>query len=980
MYNLWNRIKSGISDIVKSRTFIAIIMFCVLSAVLLQRVFYLQIVKGQNYTDKYELQIQKTKEVEGTRGNIYDRNGVLLAYNELAYSVTIQDNGDYDKKSEKNKALNQIVTKVINIVESNGDSVINDFGIILDANSEYSFVAESDTQRLRFIADVYGKKTIDELSDKQKSQSAADIMHYLCTDKTYGYGINEKKLDKTMILKLVNVRYAMSLNSYQKYISTTIASDVSDQTVADIMENSDSLQGVNIEEESLRRYTDSKCFANLIGYTGQISTDEYDALSKEDQEIYSKTDTVGKSGLEKVLDSTLRGKKGEVKLYVNNVGKVLDTVQSTEPKAGNDVYLSLDANLQKAAYNILEQELAGILLSKIQNTLDFDRNSVSDGSDVMIPIGDVYNALIANDVVNMTHFSENDAKSTEQEVYNTFSGYKEQVLASLSSTLADPNAAAYKDDSKEMQAYLSYIVTDILTNNTGILNSSVIDKNDETYKAWKTDETINVYTFLNYAVSQNWIDTSKLQNYTSNGGKYSDSSETFQAIISYLNEHLQSDNSFDKLIYKYMIKAGSITGRELCMILYEQNILNYDESQYNALASGATTAYDFMRGKIQTLEITPGQLGLEPCTGSFVMTDTSTGQVLACVSYPGYDNNRLANNMDSTYYNQLVTASSRPFYNKATQEKTAPGSTYKPLSAIAGLTEGVISTDSRLPCHGIYEKIEPNPKCWIYPNAHGSLDVSGAIENSCNSFFYEVGYRLSLKDNGINSISQDNNQGDATNAYYSSELGLQKLSKYAQMFGLGTTSGMEIPEADPQISDDSSVPSAIGQGTNNYTTSQLARYVTTIANKGTLFDLTLLNKTTDVKGNVIEESRPKINNTLSDISASTWDAVHEGMRNVVLVSHSSTFSDINRSGFQLSGKTGTAQQSKTHPDHALFIGFAPSDSPEVAFATRIANGYSSTYAAEVARDVMKYYYQLTPENELITGTASSIGSNASNEG
>ena len=263
MYNLWNRIKSGISDIVKSRTFIAIIMFCVLSAVLLQRVFYLQIVKGQNYTDKYELQIQKTKEVEGTRGNIYDRNGVLLAYNELAYSVTIQDNGDYDKKSEKNKALNQIVTKVINIVESNGDSVINDFGIILDANSEYSFVAESDTQRLRFIADVYGKKTIDELSDKQKSQSAADIMHYLCTDKTYGYGINEKKLDKTMILKLVNVRYAMSLNSYQKYISTTIASDVSDQTVADIMENSDSLQGVNIEEESLRRYTDSKCFANL---------------------------------------------------------------------------------------------------------------------------------------------------------------------------------------------------------------------------------------------------------------------------------------------------------------------------------------------------------------------------------------------------------------------------------------------------------------------------------------------------------------------------------------------------------------------------------------------------------------------------------------------------------------------------------------------------------------------------------------------
>lgn len=952
MYNLWNRVKSGVSEIVKSRTFIAIIVFCVLSAVLLQRVFYLQIVKGQNYTDKYELQIQKTKEVEGTRGNIYDRNGVLLAYNELAYSVTIQDNGDYDKKSEKNKALNQIVTKVINIVESNGDSVINDFGIILDANSEYSFVAESDTQRLRFIADVYGKKTIDELSDKQKSQSAADIMHYLCTDKTYGYGINEKKLDKTMILKLVNVRYAMSLNSYQKYISTTIASDVSDQTVADIMENSDSLQGVNIEEESLRRYTDSKCFANVIGYTGQISTNEYDALSKEDQETYSKTDTVGKSGLEKVLDSTLRGKKGEVKLYVNNVGKVLDTVQSTEPKAGNDVYLSLDANLQKAAYNILEQELAGILLSKIQNTLDFDRNSVSDGSDVMIPIGDVYNALIANDVVNMTHFSENDAKSTEQEVYNTFSGYKEQVLANLSSTLADPNAAAYKDDSKEMQAYLSYIVTDILTNNTGILNSSVIDKNDETYKAWKTDETINIYTFLNYAVSQNWIDTSKLQNYTSNGGKYSDSSETFQAIISYLNEHLQSDNSFDKLIYKYMIKAGSITGRELCMILYEQNILNYDESQYNALASGATTAYDFMRGKIQTLEITPGQLGLEPCTGSFVMTDTSTGQVLACVSYPGYDNNRLANTMDSAYYNQLNTGRANIFYNRATQEKTAPGSTFKMISATAGLEEGYIDAYTTTYCSGSFNTVTPSPKCWIYPGGHGALNVVQSLQHSCNVFYYQLGYNMGIDSNGN----------------YDSDLGTDKLRKYAAMYGLDRKSGVEIPEAAPQISDEYSIQSAIGQGTNNFTVSQLNRYVTAVANSGTVYDLTLIDKTTDAAGNLIKDYSAEVDSTMDEINSSTWDLIHQGMEQ--MVASSTTFTGLD---FSMAGKTGTAQHNELHADHVLFVGYAPAEQPQLSIAVRITYGYNSGYASEIGRDIAKVYFNPETAGELITGSAANLG-------
>ncbi len=157
---------------------------------------------------------------------------------------------------------------------------------------------------------MFGKKTIDELSDKQKSISAAGLVDYLSTDKLNGYGINQKKMEKSEVLKLVNVRYAMSLNGFQKYIATTIAEDVSDETVADVMENLDTLQGINIEEESLRRYADRKCFSNIIGYTGQIFQEEYDALSKEEQEEYSLIDTIGKSGLEQTLDSSLQGKKG----------------------------------------------------------------------------------------------------------------------------------------------------------------------------------------------------------------------------------------------------------------------------------------------------------------------------------------------------------------------------------------------------------------------------------------------------------------------------------------------------------------------------------------------------------------------------------------------------------------------------------------------------------------------------------------------
>ena len=175
---------------------------------------------------------KKQRTIQGTRGNIYDRNGKLLAYNELAYSVTIEDNGEYDTIAEKNKELNKEISQIIEIVESNGDSVISDFSIVLDANNEYQFSMTNETQRLRFVADVFGEQKIDGLDEEQQNMSAADIIDYLCTDETYGYGIDQDELEKSEVLKLVNIRYAISLNSFQKYIPTTVAEDVSEETVA----------------------------------------------------------------------------------------------------------------------------------------------------------------------------------------------------------------------------------------------------------------------------------------------------------------------------------------------------------------------------------------------------------------------------------------------------------------------------------------------------------------------------------------------------------------------------------------------------------------------------------------------------------------------------------------------------------------------------------------------------------------------------
>lgn len=964
---MFNRIKEWIMEIIKSRLFVTVIAFCVLFAILIQRVFYLQIVKGQYYLDNYKLQIRKTREVPGTRGNIYDRNGELLAYNELAYSVTIEDNGDYSSMTlkEKNKIINETVEEVIDIVESNGDTVISDFGIILNASGNYEFAAQNETSKLRFLADIYGYQTIDELTDKEENASADDIINYLCEDERYGYGIDQSSMEKSRILKMVNIRYAISLNSFQKYIPTTIASNVSDETVAEIMENSDRLQGVNIAEDSLRRYTDSKYFASLIGYTGKISQEEYNE-KKESSKEYTLTDIVGKSGLEQTMDEELQGTKGKEIVYVDSVGNVIETEKKTDAVAGNDLYLTIDKNLQEATYQIIEEKLAGILVSRIQNIMNYDTASAGDSSKIIIPIDDVYHALFANEVIDTKHFSSTDAKETEKKVEALVAEKKASCIAEVMSQLRDPAAASYKSLSKEMQAYMNYIADDLLMDQAGILSSDAIDTSDKTYIAWTKDETISLYEYLNYAISKNWINLSEILQAETEQEKYSDLNEIYGQILTYLEQTLPSDSTFEKLVYRYMIKANELKGKDICRILYEQNVIAFDEGQYQGLEGGQIDPYSFLVGKISSLEITPAQLALEPCSGSAVVTDVNTGEVLACVSYPGYDNNRLANTMDSAYYNKLANDLSSPFYNTATQERTAPGSTYKMLTSVAALTEGIITPSDGVVCEGIFEKVFPNPKCWISPGAHGWLDVTGALQHSCNIFYYEMGYELGVTESG------DKKGEDGKSAKtYSSNLGIEKLTKYAEMFGLNEKSGLEISESKPQISDTDSVLSAIGQGTNNYTTSQLARYVTAVANRGKVFQLSLLDKTVDKKGNVVKDYQPELRNEITEVSDSTWNAVQQGMED--MVSTTGTFDSLRLEGFQMAGKTGTAQQSETHPDHALFVGYAPSENPEIAVSVRIANGYNSSYTAEIGRDIVKYKYHLGDTEDIVTGSASMLG-------
>ncbi|MCH4191238.1 MAG: penicillin-binding protein, partial [Butyrivibrio sp.] len=926
-------------------------LLIVCAGTLVYRLFDLQIVNGENYLNSFQLKIKKEKDIPSTRGNIYDRNGNLLAYNELANSVTIED--VYDTGSNRNSEINATVNKLIDMIEKNGDEVVSDFNIALDENGNFEFTVE-DTAKLRFLADIYGRLAITDLKYEEKTKTATEVIQDLATK--FGIGGYTNPADKKTfvpglgysnerLLKVLTIRYDMNLNSYQKYIDTTVATSVSDKTVADVMENSSELKGVSIVEETARKYVDAEYFSQIIGYTGKVSQDELSDLQKKNPD-YDLNDTVGKAGIEQSMETTLQGTKGSETVYVDKVGKVIETSDYVDPVAGNDVYLTIDKDLQEAAYDILEERLAGILVSKIRDTKTAPQ--VKNSSDLTIPIYDVYNALFNNSVIDTTHFTEKGAGATEQSVYKRFQQKQAAVLAELSTELTDTKTP-YDKLPKEYQIYESYIASMLYTD--GILDSDAVDKEDKTYIAWTKDETISLNEFLHYAISKNWVNISGL----ALDNQYSDSEEVYTHILSYISDKLSQDVTFSKKLYKYMIDDGIISGSDCCKLLLEQKVVTLSAAEQKQFEGGAESAYTFILNRVRKLDITPAQLNLDPCSGSMVITDVRNGDVLALVSYPSYDNNKMANGVDAAYYAKLRSDLSKPLYNYATQQKTAPGSTFKMVSATAGLMEGVITTTSTITCVGQFDKITPSPRCWIYPRGHGSLNVSGGIKNSCNYFFYTVGYGLGLQGNT-----------------YSSDVGLAKLKKYADMYGLTEKSGIEIDESDPQVSTQDAVRSAIGQGTNAYTTVGLARYVTTVANSGTCYNLTLINKTTDSDGNLLKDYsasvRDKINMPQSD-----WDAIHTGMRGVV---ESKAY--FNNIGVNVAGKTGTAQERTDRANHALFVGYAPYENPEIAIATRVAYGYSSSYAAQITKDVFQYYYNESKRDEIRSGVAKELDGTSAN--
>ena len=337
--------------------------------------------------------------------------------------------------------------------------------------------------------------------------------------------------------------------------------------------------------------------------------------------------------------------------------------------------------------------------------------------------------------------------------------------------------------------------------------------------------------------------------------------------------------------------------------------------------------------------------------GAAAVIQVGTGEVLAMASYPTYDLETF--NQD---YDELVKDERLPMFNRATQGVYAPGSTFKLCTSVAALEEGIITPSTIIEDKGIYTYyVDPQPMCWIWRQAHtthGRINVSQAIVDSCNYFYYEVG-RLT---------------------------GIKKLDEYATAFGLGQSTGIEIGDVsgvlaspewaeahDREWTDGQTITAAIGQSYNLFTPLQLANYVATLVSGGEHYAAHLLKsvKSYDNSRLIYNYDEKPLNDM--NISDSTMAAVTKGMHDLT---HDSLTSAFSRCMVEAGAKTGSAQVG-TDIANGVFVAYAPYDDPEIAVAIVVEKGGSGSLLANTAVDIINAWFSrgsssvTTGENTLL---------------
>ena len=921
-------LKERLGELLRNRLFVLLAAAAVIFMILVGRLFYMQIVNGEEADASLTSSVTREVTIPAARGNIYDRYGRPLAVNEAAFSVEIDDsitvdyedadaeavslykklikNGyvvgddlpitkdapyeftissdeleewktnigltkkqmnytaeetlnylyerfgitDADMTEEEKRALvslginindkNIMITNLIMTIETNGGEIVDELPI--SQEQPYYFLLEDEDEILSWKSSV-------SMSEEELDYDAEESMQYLIEL----FGIPEN-ISPSMQRKVAAVRYSLYLQRYKKYQPVMVAREINDEVIAAVEENLDKFPGVSVETESMRVYEDGEIFSNIIGYIRQISDTE---LQEYSEYGYTSGDIVGKTGIEKVMELELNGQDGKMLVEVDNMGRKISTLETEAPVSGDDVFLTIDKELQISAYNYLKDALADAIITRLTSELE---------KDVPVTLKQLFTSMIDSNNISVT------------EVMKAEDGYQ-KVLKDI-----------------------------ILAHDPDI---DVTDSEDKT--------------------------------------------EAKQVLT----------NAVDN---------GTISYTTLIYVMIEQGVITADDNYKARIASGELTPFNVIIEKLESGDLEPAETGLEPCTGSVVVSDVNSGEVLALVTYPSYDNNELVNTFNNEYYNKLLEDPTTPLVNRPLMQKNAPGSTLKMITAIAGLETGVITPDMQIRDKGVFKDAgTPYANCLIYSlngSTHGYVDVSHALEVSCNYFFYEVGYQLGNDTENPRSLK-----------------GITILDEYYDAFGLNSPTGVEIGESAPSMASPSykeevikwqnpeatssqtawtsgdTIRAAIGQSVNSFSAASMNKYVATLANGGTRYKMHLLDKVKSSDGTVTEEVEETVENVL-EIAPENLEAVYEGMLLVTQGSKGTLRNVFKDFPIDVAAKSGTAEENKNLSSHVWFVGFAPYDDPQIAVTVMIPFGdVTGSPAAVVARNVIGEYMGLNYQSD-----------------
>ena len=920
--------KERLGELLKNRLFVLLAAVAVIFMILVGRLFFMQIVNGEEADASLTSSVTREVSIPAARGNIYDRYGRPLATNEAAFSVEIDDSITVDYEDPDAETVS-LYKKLVENGYSVGDI------LPMTQGSDPEFTISGD--------ELEEWKTSIGLDKKQMNYTAGETLAWLYER----FGITEADMSEDEKRSLVSLGIDITDKNIM-IINLILTIEANGGEIVDELPISQEQPYYFIIEDD----DEIQSWKSSVSMSG----DELDYSASESMDYL-----IDLFDIPENISPAVQRKLAAVRyaLYLQRYKKYQPVTVARE--INDNIIAAVEENLNKFPGVSIETESMrvyedGEIFSNIIGYIrQISDQELQEYSEYGYSAGDIIGKTGIEKVMELELNGEDGKMLVEVDNLG-------RKISTLETEAPVSGQDVFLTIDKVLQIaaynYLKESLADaIITRLTSELEKDVPVTQKQLFTSMIESNNISVTEIMK-----------------AEDGYQKQLKDLILAYDEDLDINDEEDKTAAKQVLTNAVDSGSISYTTLIFVMIEQGVITADDNYKARIASGELTPFTVIIEKLESGDLEPAETGLEPCTGSVVVSDVNSGDVLALVTYPSYDNNELVNTFNNEYYNKLLEDPTTPLVNRPLMQKKAPGSTLKMVTAIAGLETGVIEPDTEIRDLGVFKDAgTPYANCLIYSlngSTHGYVNVSEALEVSCNYFFYQVGYLLGGETDNPRSLK-----------------GITILDEYYDAFGLNSPTGVEIGESAPSMASPSykeevikwqnpeatssqiawtsgdTIRAAIGQSVNSFSAASMNKYVATLANGGTRYKMHLLDKVKSSDGTVTEEVEEVVENVL-DIDPENLEAVYEGMLLVTQGSKGTLRTVFKDFPIDVAAKSGTAEENKNLSSHVWFVGFAPYEDPQIAVTVMIPFGdVTGSPAAVVARNVIGEYMGLNYQSE-----------------